>query len=211
MSRPPHSPWFNHPNNIRWRMHIMKFIVISKSYVPSQNRPTSQPAIDVNTSASGPKAVSEWLSRRGIVEMSPRSISAVIENQTVRSGGKQLAIVLTSSKKAEKYEEEGGTRRNDFPRSTMITQRTAGMKRQLTWKQIRSLYGRDSSFCRALGYELENRGSRVRFPAAVGNFSLHHRIQNGSGFHSASYPMGTRGSFVGGNAARAWSWPLTSI
>jgi hypothetical protein len=33
----------------------------------------------------------------------------------------------------------------------------------------------------ALGYGLDDRGSRVRFPAKVGNFSLHHRVQNGSG------------------------------
>jgi hypothetical protein len=29
------------------------------------------------------------------------------------------------------------------------------------------------------------------------NFSLCHRVQNGSGVHPASYPMGTRGSFPG--------------
>jgi len=27
----------------------------------------------------------------------------------------------------------------------------------------------------------------------------------------ASYPKGNRGSFPGGKAAGAWSWPLTSI
>jgi hypothetical protein len=32
----------------------------------------------------------------------------------------------------------------------------------------------------ALGYGLDDRGSRVRFPAEAGNFSLHHRVQNGS-------------------------------
>jgi hypothetical protein len=48
----------------------------------------------------------------------------------------------------------------------------------------------------ALGYGLDDRGSRVRFPARAGNFSLHHRFQNGSGAHPASYPMGTRGSFL---------------
>jgi hypothetical protein len=41
------------------------------------------------------------------------------------------------------------------------------------------------------------RGSRVRFPAGAGNFSLHHRVQNGCGAHLASYPVGTRGSFPG--------------
>jgi hypothetical protein len=43
-------------------------------------------------------------------------------------------------------------------------------------------------------------GSRFRFPAGAGNFSLHHRVQNDSGAHSASYPVGTRGSFPGGKA-----------
>jgi hypothetical protein len=45
----------------------------------------------------------------------------------------------------------------------------------------------------------------------AGNFSLHYRVQNGSGAHPASYPMGNRCSFPGGKAAWAWSWPLTSI
>jgi hypothetical protein len=49
----------------------------------------------------------------------------------------------------------------------------------------------------ALGYGLDNRGSRVRIPAESGNFSLHHRVQNGSGAHSASYAVGTRGFFLG--------------
>jgi hypothetical protein len=47
------------------------------------------------------------------------------------------------------------------------------------------------------------RGSSVRFPAGAGNFSLHHRVQNGSGAHLASYTMGIRGSFPGGKAAGA--------
>jgi hypothetical protein len=69
---------------------------------------------------------------------------------------------------------------------------------------------RDSSVGIALGYRLDDRGSRIRFPAGAGNFSLHHRVQNGSGAHPASYPVGTGGSFPGGKAAEAWSWPLTS-
>jgi hypothetical protein len=48
----------------------------------------------------------------------------------------------------------------------------------------------------ALGYGLDDRGSRIRFPAGAGNFSLHHRVQNGSGAHPASYPMGTRDSLL---------------
>jgi len=45
----------------------------------------------------------------------------------------------------------------------------------------------------------------------AGNFSLHHRIQNGSGAHLASYPMGTRGSFPRSKAVGSWSWLLTCI
>jgi hypothetical protein len=62
---------------------------------------------------------------------------------------------------------------------------------------------RDSSVGIALGYGLDDWDSRVRILAEDGNFSLHHRVQNGSGAHPASYPMGTRGSFSGGKAAGA--------
>jgi hypothetical protein len=55
----------------------------------------------------------------------------------------------------------------------------------------------------ALGYGLDDRSSRVRFPAGAGNFSKNHRVQNGSGVHPASCPMGTRGCFPGGKAAGA--------
>jgi hypothetical protein len=58
----------------------------------------------------------------------------------------------------------------------------------------------DSSVCITLGYGLDRWGPRVRFPAGAGNFSLHHRVQNGSGAHPASYPMGTGGSFPRGKA-----------
>jgi hypothetical protein len=62
---------------------------------------------------------------------------------------------------------------------------------------------RDSSVGIALGYGLDDWSSRIRFPAGAENFSLHHRVQNGSGAHPSSYPMGTRGSLPGGKAARA--------
>jgi hypothetical protein len=55
---------------------------------------------------------------------------------------------------------------------------------------------RDISVGIVLVYVMEDRGSRVRFPAGAVNFSLHHRVQNGSGAHPASYQMGTRGSFA---------------
>jgi hypothetical protein len=57
---------------------------------------------------------------------------------------------------------------------------------------------RGSSVGIALGYGLDDRGSRVLFPAGTENFSLQHRVQTGSGAHPASYPMGTSGSFPWG-------------
>jgi hypothetical protein len=60
---------------------------------------------------------------------------------------------------------------------------------------------RGSSVVIATGYGLGNRMIGVRFPAVPGNFSLRHHVQTGSGAHSASYPMGKRGSFPEGKAA----------
>jgi hypothetical protein len=51
---------------------------------------------------------------------------------------------------------------------------------------------RDSSVGIALGYGLDDWDSRVRFPTGAGNFSLHHRVRNGSWAHPASYATGTR-------------------
>jgi hypothetical protein len=48
---------------------------------------------------------------------------------------------------------------------------------------------RDSSVGIALRYELDDRCSRVRFPAGAGSFSPHYRVQNGSVAHPASYTM----------------------
>jgi hypothetical protein len=55
----------------------------------------------------------------------------------------------------------------------------------------------DSSVGIALGYRLDNWGSKVRFLVGARNFSLNHHIPNDSGAQPASYPMGTRGSFLG--------------
>jgi hypothetical protein len=66
-----------------------------------------------------------------------------------------------------------------------------------------SAKSRDNLVGIALGYGLDDRGSKVGFSAGAGNFSLHHRVQNGSGAHPASYQMGIRGSFPGGKAAGA--------
>jgi hypothetical protein len=60
------------------------------------------------------------------------------------------------------------------------------------------LTSRDSSVGIALGYGLDDRDYRVRFPAGAGNFSLHHRVQNGSGAYPDSYSMGIRCFFPGG-------------
>jgi len=58
-------------------------------------------------------------------------------------------------------------------------------------------------FIPSIGCGLDYRDSRVRFPAGAVNFSLHYRVQNGSGAHPASYQMGTRGFFPGGKVAGA--------
>jgi hypothetical protein len=58
--------------------------------------------------------------------------------------------------------------------------------------------------------ELRAEWSGVRVPAGVENFSLHHRVQTGSGAHPASYPMAIRGSFPEGKATGPWNWPFPS-
>jgi hypothetical protein len=65
------------------------------------------------------------------------------------------------------------------------------------------MMGQDSSVGIATGYGLDSRMTGVRFPEGTGNFSLHRRVQTGSGAHPASYSMGTGGSFPGGKAAGA--------
>jgi len=65
----------------------------------------------------------------------------------------------------------------------------------------------------AQGYSAELRieWSGIPVPAGAGNFSFHHHIQTGSGAYLTSYPIRNTDSFPGGEAAEAWSWPLTSI
>jgi hypothetical protein len=68
---------------------------------------------------------------------------------------------------------------------------------------ICNLWIPENSFGIALGYGLDERGSRVRFPAGAGEFVFHQRVQKHSVAHPASYPMGTEDSFPGGKAAGA--------
>jgi hypothetical protein len=75
------------------------------------------------------------------------------------------------------------------------------MMMMMMMMMITTTKSHDSSVGIALDYGLDDRGSRVRFPAGAGNFSLHRRVQNGSGAHPASYPTGTGDSFPGGKAA----------
>jgi hypothetical protein len=51
----------------------------------------------------------------------------------------------------------------------------------------------------------------VRVPAGAGNFSIHHRVQTGSGVHPVSYPLGTWSLFHRAKAAEAWSSPLIHL
>jgi hypothetical protein len=62
---------------------------------------------------------------------------------------------------------------------------------------------RDSSVDISTRLRAGKLGFWVRFQVGAGNFSFHHRVQNDSGSHPASFPMGTRGSFPGSKAARA--------
>jgi hypothetical protein len=57
-----------------------------------------------------------------------------------------------------------------------------------------------------LGYfsNYTGRTTGVRFPVReMSFFSPHQRVQTGSGAHPAFYPMGTRSSYPGGEAAEA--------
>jgi hypothetical protein len=51
----------------------------------------------------------------------------------------------------------------------------------------------------------------VWFPVGARHFSLFHSVQTDCKARPDSYLMGARGTFLGGKAAGAWSWPLTSI
>jgi hypothetical protein len=70
---------------------------------------------------------------------------------------------------------------------------------------------RDSSVGIATWLRAERSGSRARFPTGAGNFSLHNRVQTGSGARPASCPVCARGSFAGGKASVVWGWRLTSM
>jgi hypothetical protein len=60
----------------------------------------------------------------------------------------------------------------------------------------------DSSVGMALPYGLEDRGSRVRFPAVAGNFSLPYRVQIGSGAHPPPIQR------VPGSLSLGVKWPV---
>jgi hypothetical protein len=62
---------------------------------------------------------------------------------------------------------------------------------------------RDSSVGIALGYGLDDRGSRVRFQVGAGNFSLQYRVQNGSGPTQPPIQWVTGTLSLGGKAAGA--------
>jgi hypothetical protein len=62
---------------------------------------------------------------------------------------------------------------------------------------------RGSSVGIVTGYELDGRGSAVRFPAGAGNVFSLHRVKTLSGGHPASHPMDTGFSFPEGEAAGA--------
>jgi hypothetical protein len=85
------------------------------------------------------------------------------------------------------------------------------MKKKNWVELVMVVKSRDDSVGIATDYRLDDRMIGFRILAGAGNFSLRHHVQTGSGAHPVSYPMGTGGSFPGGKAAGAWSWPLTFI
>jgi hypothetical protein len=74
-----------------------------------------------------------------------------------------------------------------------------------------SLFVNDKSFDSAVGtasgHGLDDQGVGVRALVGAKIFTSPCRPDR---THQASYPMSTGGSFLGGKAAGAWSWPLTS-
>jgi hypothetical protein len=68
-------------------------------------------------------------------------------------------------------------------------------------------WSRDSVVGITTSYGLDDRRVGVR---VLVEFSLLQIVQTGSEFHPTSYTMDTGGSFPGGKATGAWSWPLTS-
>jgi len=54
-----------------------------------------------------------------------------------------------------------------------------------------------SSVSITTGYGLDDRMIGIRILAGAENFSFRRCVQNGSGTHTASYPMGTGGSYLG--------------
>jgi hypothetical protein len=64
------------------------------------------------------------------------------------------------------------------------------------------LQSRDSSVGIALGYGLDDRGSRVLFPARIGNFSLHRRVQTALGPTQPPIQWVQGGCFSGGYGGR---------
>jgi hypothetical protein len=73
----------------------------------------------------------------------------------------------------------------------------------VTLSLLQDLESLDNSVGIKPSYGLDDLGSRVRFPAGAGNFSVHHRVQDGSGAHPASCPVGTGGFFRRGKLPRA--------
>jgi hypothetical protein len=63
------------------------------------------------------------------------------------------------------------------------------------------MLGRDSVIGKATGYGLDDQGVRVRVPVES-RISPLHVVRTGSGVHPTFYPMGTGGSFPGGQSGR---------
>jgi hypothetical protein len=64
-------------------------------------------------------------------------------------------------------------------------------------------------YMKTIGYGLDDRSS-IPGTGNDGAFSLRYRARIGDETHPAPYSIGSGGSFPGGKAAGAWSWPLNT-
>jgi hypothetical protein len=98
------------------------------------------------------------------------------------------SLALKDQRKLNAFEHKV-LRRITGPRKCKITQKWGRLHNEAFHCLYLLSENRDISVGIALGYGLDDRSSRVRFPAGAGNFSLHHRVQNGSGAHRAPFPL----------------------
>jgi hypothetical protein len=179
---PTSSSFFNHPDNIRWRLLAIKFVIMQFSprfvFLPFRSKYPQHSTLSLRPFLKVRDQVSHPYSRTGKITVLCILIFRFFGYET----GRQKMLDWMSYTCT-------------LPLSSMA------------WYLVkhRDNLGAGIAQLYSAGWSV------VRDPAGSRNFSLHHRLQKGSGAHPAFYSMGTRVFFPVGKAAGAWSWPLTSI